>query len=467
MNGPPGQNESKKKKRKLDIGTDTIEETMTMNKIKTMEENKVDLVCDITDRYEIKDNGPFIVIMKSTTENTRLSDIKAGKILYESNVNGVLNTTKVNNFSVKVSMKSYKAANELMNNDKLKDVKMYIPTNIITKKGVISDIATDISLKELAEAIHASCPILSVQRLTRRNPEFHKEKDESDNNKKFIPTNKLIILFRAQELPTKVSIFHALRKVEMFKPRVRFCFKCQSYGHTNTDKFPCRFTKVCEFCSSEHEDNKPCVTRCKFCRGNHKSSSRDCSFFEFEERVQLQAYYNNKTTAEVRKEIGVPVRNSYTMLSTQEEFPQVNEKSSELSSEMSSGKNKFPFKRIDERIEQTLKKPKGKEMTFSQVLKTYGSNKNEENFDSSENEDTTNKRVTRSQLQQSLNKKIEQKSSDRQNGESSKSNEKDDPNQSSESENENEKLENEMEFESDEEKNIKIKKNLITSAKGK
>lgn len=390
---PPGQNE---KKRRIDTLSEDSN-AITMNLIKKEMDNKIEIECGATDQYGKSDKGPYIVIMKSSKENTKISDIKAGKILNELNMKGIINTSKVNNFSVKVTFNTYQQANELVKNEKINDfsINVYIPNNIITKKGIVNDVGSDISLKEIAQAIKSSCPILSVQRLTRRNNDFNALKEENENNKKYIETNKLIVFFRAQELPEKLTIFHALRKIEMFKPRVRYCFQCQSYGHTHTEKFPCRAKKVCERCTEEHDEKVNCNIRCKFCKKNHKSSSRDCEYFAHEERVQLQAYYSNKSPAEVRKEIGVYTTNTYAILSTQD-FPNL---------QQSESNENFirDFKKTDERLQNTLKKPQEKKMSFDETLKNFGhDNSQNPSTSTSTNETDQERKLRRARLQEKL-----------------------------------------------------------------
>jgi hypothetical protein len=305
-------------------------ETIELRAMEEVKDNFVKFTNNESDKYSKNDRGPFFVIIKHTKDNEKISDMKVGKILHEIQANGITKVEKVNLYSVKVTLKTPQDANNLLKNEKLKnkEVKSYIPNNILTKKGVVSDVPTDITIKEIAQSIKSNEKIISVQRMTRRNRNFKIEEEESTTNKKFIESNKIIVTFRAQTLPEKVEVFFTPRKVDIYRPRVKFCNNCQNYGHINSAKFPCRNQKCCAKCGLSHEESEKCEISCKFCKKNHQANSKDCEKFKLEERAQLEAMYSNRMIQEIKKDLqqqNYSSNNFYDILSTQQQFPDLEE----------------------------------------------------------------------------------------------------------------------------------------------
>lgn len=319
-------------------------------------DNNIVLLNEAKTEYSDRDTGPFFVLVKNKLQNERLTDIQAGKILVEAKVTGITKIEKVNNFTCKVTLISSKAANDLIKNTNIQQtLNTVIPSSVLYKKGIIHDVDTTTTTEDIAANITSTEEIHAIQRITIHNKNFITSQPESPNNQKYIASNKLIVTFRCQLLPNDVQIYHAPRKVKLFKPRVKYCAKCNSYGHINSTFSPCRNEQTCELCGLTHAAEDPCSKQCKFCKKPHKPSSRDCEKFLYEQRVQTQAYYSNKTTREVKQESSSG--SYYSLLQTQSTFPSIEE--NERSTQYGSSSFRRNFKRPAQ--------PKKAKRTFAEV----------------------------------------------------------------------------------------------------
>lgn len=343
-----------------------ISENETINK-RNMEvkDNFVKFTGSGGEKYARNDKGPYFVITKSTKDNEKISDIKVGKVLHEISANGVIKVEKVNLYTTKITLKTAQDANNLITNEKLKtkEMKCYVPPNILTKKGVVSDIPTDILIEEIGQNIKSDTQIISVQRMTRRNKNFKFGDTETENNKKYIAANKVIVTFRAQILPENVSVFYTPRKVDIYRPRVKFCNKCQSYGHIDSEKFPCRNEKCCSICGVAHDEKETCEITCKFCKQQHRTNSRDCEKFRLEERAQIEEMYTNRMIQEVKRDLQQQMftNNIYEILNTQQEYPELDE----TEDNENTRRFKSNFQKRDDRLTQRLRKTTTQRETYA------------------------------------------------------------------------------------------------------
>nr|CAH7748192.1 unnamed protein product [Callosobruchus chinensis] len=87
---------------------------------------------------------------------------------------------------------------------------------------------------------------------------------------KFVPINKVIISFEAQELPTYISINQVIFEVSTYIQKVILCHNCMRYGPLGKQ---CKGEPRCAKCKEEHAsnagpypENEP---KCFYCEGNH------------------------------------------------------------------------------------------------------------------------------------------------------------------------------------------------------
>ena len=102
----------------------------------------------------------------------------------------------------------------------------------------------------------------------------------------------MIIKLRSQKLPEKITIYNTERKINILKPRIKFCNNCQSFGHTNYNN-SCNNEIICKNCGKNHNSENGCQekTKCKNCNKNHLSNSKLCKKYKL----------NNKTFEEAKK----------------------------------------------------------------------------------------------------------------------------------------------------------------------
>ena len=72
--------------------------------------------------------------------------------------------------------------------------------------------------------------------MLKNNINSNTKEEESEKNKKLTTTEAVIIKFRSQKLPEKITIYNTERKINILKPRIKFCYNCQSFGHHQTIK---------------------------------------------------------------------------------------------------------------------------------------------------------------------------------------------------------------------------------------
>lgn len=361
------EEEQTKVKKNLEKMRETRENLTTQNFFGSQQQNEF-LV------YGKNDQGPFFVIVKHEENDKKMTDLQAGRIMVSLNIKGVKSVDRVNPYTAKVNFNNYHEANSLLMNAnlKMKQIKAYVPTNILTKKGVIHDISLENTIADIKMNISCRSPIVDIQRMTQRNKHYEQSKPDSKENPRFIDTERIIVTFRAQELPQEVQIFYAKRKVDLYRPRVKFCNQCQSYGHVNTEKFPCKNQKACEKCGETHEnEEEKCSERCKFCKDKHRPSFWKCPKHSEEQKLETEAYYSNKSVKEVRAEKAAITNkfmgnaNPYELLSQFPDLPETED------SDKDEGKNNFHrnFKKSDDRLTKLTQQKETTPKSFSNVLK--------------------------------------------------------------------------------------------------
>ncbi|XP_056009963.1 uncharacterized protein LOC130051670 [Ostrea edulis] len=86
-------------------------------------------------------------------------------------------------------------------------------------------------------------------------------------------------------LPANIKVGFYQMKIEMFVPNPLRCFKCQRFGHGQTN---CKCSEACFRCGEEGHDGKGCPKehKCKNCKGDHMASSKQCPIWIKEKEIQ-------------------------------------------------------------------------------------------------------------------------------------------------------------------------------------
>ncbi|XP_061170361.1 uncharacterized protein LOC133179681 [Saccostrea echinata] len=74
-------------------------------------------------------------------------------------------------------------------------------------------------------------------------------------------------------------------KIEMFVPNPLRCFKCQRFGHGQSN---CKASEACFKCGEEEHDGKSCQKdpKSRNCKGGHMASSKHCPIWKKEKEIQ-------------------------------------------------------------------------------------------------------------------------------------------------------------------------------------
>ncbi|GFX70176.1 RNA-directed DNA polymerase from mobile element jockey [Trichonephila clavipes] len=99
------------------------------------------------------------------------------------------------------------------------------------------------------------------------------------------PTKNLILTFNSPKLPSAIKDGYLNCKVRPYIPNPLRCFKCQSFGHSQTS---CRGQLTCSRCASVGHASTECSLepKCINCLQPHPSDSKICSKWKIEKQIQ-------------------------------------------------------------------------------------------------------------------------------------------------------------------------------------
>ncbi|XP_058447434.1 uncharacterized protein LOC131427883 [Malaya genurostris] len=300
-----------------------------------------------TYEYESIDKGPYRLIVQLTerTENVVINKLTVGKILSQNNEykENILNLKSMGRNKVLVIVKNAYTANHMQANQEIwkQKYKAYIPKHFLTVSGVITSVPVEMSSEEIMDNITCTVPILSVTRL-------HKFENEQK-----IPTTRIGVTFRSNQLPTEVRMFCCTNKVKPFVSKVIFCQKCLRYNHRTNN---CRSQQRCDTCGNKHDEEgyKQCNRPewCVHCRNEgHKSGVIECPERTRQNNLKIILSKSNLTSLEAQEQYPIYTQNSFNLLGNIEDYPTL------MSSYAKTSENMIPTNRHKPR-EQTKQNPK-------------------------------------------------------------------------------------------------------------
>jgi len=154
----------------------------------------------------------------------------------------------------------------------------------ISVRGVVIDWPD--SILEFWEAVSEKEEILKIEKMiTKKWNNIEKEYSQYD-------TGNLIITFRGNKLPERLWMWeHAVTiSVRPYIPAVRQCFKCLRYGHI---KALCKSEERCLICGEPSHGRCERPKKCRNCEGEHKSTDKKCSTYEWNKNIATIKAYNN------------------------------------------------------------------------------------------------------------------------------------------------------------------------------
>lgn len=167
--------------------------------------------------YEDKDQGPFFVFIESIDESkngvARMHPMSFGRMLKTLFADiEILKLVKNGKNRIKIQVPSRNQANKIIQSNELKlqKFKAYVPMFILFRQGIVRGVDTDLTedeiLKEITILFGGDAQATAVRRFNRRISE--------NGSVKYVPTGTIQVTFRAQSLPTHISIYYIRCEVE-------------------------------------------------------------------------------------------------------------------------------------------------------------------------------------------------------------------------------------------------------------
>lgn len=290
-----------------------------------IQENRARVI-DFENKYKPTDAGPYFVYVEHKEKNVgRLFPVRIGHYLTVSEMfkKTIVDIKPVGINRVKVVLNSYRAANDLVNNQLLvkNNYISYIPKFYTQRKGVVKMVDTFFAEDYLLNTIECDKKVLEVKRMKRRSV-------DQDGNEKLVDRQIIIVSFLGATLPQNLRINSVNFPVEPYIYPVVQCLKCMRYGHV---KNQCRSTaEVCKKCGDEHS-SETCSNDYRYCivckDSGHSSISRDCPNYQKQKRIKEIMSKRNLSFKEAEliernpSYAKVTINNRFQALSDLENFP--------------------------------------------------------------------------------------------------------------------------------------------------
>lgn len=255
------------------------------------------------------DVGPFRIIIER--KNKPINKITAGYLLKKLKLNSGLMDMKKNGIKKVIAyFKTAVEANAILNYNTCQlEYNFFLPVHFISVRGVISGIPEDITLEEIIEEIDTNTEILHTYRINRFK----------DGKK--VPTDKVSIAFRTNQLPRYVRLCNIRSRVDPFISKSAFCTKCLRFNHMEKN---CRSNKIrCNKCSAYDCSGEKCENYCFFCKENHKPNSKLCKETTKQKKIKTIMATAALSYQEVNDELDYFLKNKYDVLSDLEEEPKI------------------------------------------------------------------------------------------------------------------------------------------------
>lgn len=266
--------------------------------------------------YTIRDEAPYRVFVESTGEG-RINKFAVGSMIrkLEKYRNHVTDLRYLGRNKIVAFFNSYIKANLFVGDERLKEkgYKAYVPRHLISVRGVLVGIPTDITEEEIMMEIESECQVIDVYRLNRF----------VDGRAR--PSNRVSVTFRASRLPEKVKLFCCTNRVRPYIQRVLFCGKCHRFNHKTEN---CKGRRRCSRCSEIHDEDDDNYTVCKnptkcfYCKSSHSTTDKNCPEREKQERIKGLMAKRNLTYIEAREMLKPRLdSNMYDLLADAAEYP--------------------------------------------------------------------------------------------------------------------------------------------------
>ena len=251
-------------------------------------------VININLNEKVKENwSKFIVISSENKDKsvTKISPFALNKTLIAT-AGTLKNVTKMRSGDILVECTRQQQAVNLLKLKKILELPVSVTPHrsLNSSKGIIRDRGKDLS--DLSE--EEICAELDDQGITNVK-RFTTKKDGV-----IIKLTTYLITFDSTTVPDHIYIGPYRMRVDTFIPNPTRCFQCQKFGH---GKNQCRGGLVCSRCAKVGHECFDCNNdiKCCNCGEAHMASSKDCSHFTKEKRIQVSKSEQNVSYIEARR----------------------------------------------------------------------------------------------------------------------------------------------------------------------
>ncbi|GBN26725.1 hypothetical protein AVEN_56158-1 [Araneus ventricosus] len=192
----------------------------------------------------------------------------------DSTLGEVTSVRKLRSGDLLVEVKSRKQAQQIIKLKALATIAITVSahTSLNSSKGVITcGELFNVSVEDITSELKGE-GVTHVRRIFIRR------------DGQLLPTKHLILSFQTPILPDSVKAGYMKLAVRPFIPNPLRCFKCQRFGHSQTN---CRGTLTCARCAEKGHISQQCTgqEKCVNCSGDHTSFSRSCPRWKQEKEI--------------------------------------------------------------------------------------------------------------------------------------------------------------------------------------
>ncbi|XP_062616032.1 uncharacterized protein LOC134277735 [Saccostrea cucullata] len=223
----------------------------------------------------------FITLEAKLSEKQTKPLTKVSPFLIQKGIQGVIGTPKsvkkLKSGALLIEVSKKQQSSSLLALNTLADIPVIgkIHSGLNQSKGILYDRdhdLDDIPEQEIQSKLESQ-GVISVKRFMKKR------------NDNIEATNTYLLTFCSPTLPTNIKVGLYVMKIEMFVPNPLRCFKCQRFGHGQSN---CKGNDTCFRCGEEGHDGKGCQKdlKCKNCKGDHMASSKQCPIWLKEKEIQ-------------------------------------------------------------------------------------------------------------------------------------------------------------------------------------
>ncbi|KAI5724448.1 hypothetical protein M8J77_022384 [Diaphorina citri] len=196
----------------------------------------------------------------------------------------IVEIRRLNRSKFLVACTTSKCANEIVQNEKMKEQFMaYIPVSYTSRAAIIRDVDLEITDEEILENLDSGdFKVTHMQRLNRRT--------FVDGTVSYVPSTTVKLVFEGQDMPSFVYLWYSKLTCEPYVQNPIQCFSCYRYGHVT--KY-CKNKKLCRKCFHEIEENEEdhvcnaAEVKCLNCNGMHNANSKSCPEYERQRNIKI------------------------------------------------------------------------------------------------------------------------------------------------------------------------------------